>query len=307
MTDPKWIGCHSNNFWVGREGQKVSLLVLHWMAGNLDSCDKTFQDGRRQASAHYGIGQTEVHQYVKESDTAYHAGVWDINTQSIGIEHEGGPDLPITEAVYKQSCELVADLCKRYGIPCDSDHIKRHRDYKATQCPGTLDVERIIRDAGVLLTKPQEITDQTKINIGGEFGVLEVQAIRSKLNDIVRDYKTAIDERLKTSKILEGFVQKWVQEYKLPVDAGLVQVEGEMAKLIPLEDLHNQYVETIERVVGTFHTDSGRLGALEAVRNEINTIAGRLEDCQKKLTTRKILKTFTFLGYTFKVYKEGVS
>ena len=202
MTDPKWIGCHSNNFWVGREGQKVSLIVLHWISGTLDSCDKTFQDGRRQASAHYGICQTEVHQYVKESDTAYHAGVWEINTQSISIEHEGGPSLPITEAVYKQSCELVADICKRYNIPCDSDHIKRHRDYRATQCPGTLDVERIIREANVLLTKPQEITDQTKINIGGEFGVLEVQAIRSKLQDLLRDLKTATEEKTKTSQIL---------------------------------------------------------------------------------------------------------
>jgi hypothetical protein len=82
-------------------------------------------------------------------------------------------------------------------------------------------------------------------------------------------------------------------------------VEGEMAKLIPLEDLHNQYVETIEEVVGGFQSDNGRLQALRAVKEDIRAVSEKLDECQKKLTTRKILKTFTFLGYTFKVYKEG--
>jgi len=301
----KWIGCSANNYSVGRADTAIRKIVLHWIVGDLDAADAVFNDGRRRVSAHYGVGETEIHQYVKEQDTAYHAGDWDVNTESIGIEHRGGPNLPITEPVYKQSIELIADICKRYNIPVNRDYIKCHREIVPTQCPGTLDVDRIINEVNSLLTRPQEITDQTKINVGGEFGIMEVQAIRSKLNDLTGDTKTAIDERLKAEVKLNGFVHKWVEEYKLPTDAGLVQVEQEMAKLLPLEDDYQNTIITIEEVVGHFQDKNARLQALRAVKDDIKAVSDKLDECQKKLSTRKILYTFTVAGYTFKVYKEN--
>ena len=144
--DIKWIGANSKNYSIGRNGTIIKKIVLHWIVGKLAAADATFQDGNRIASAHYGIGGKVVHQYVKDTDTAYHAGNLTVNRESIGIEHEGGPDIPISEDTYKTSIALVTDLCKKYGIPVDRDHIKMHREIKATQCPGTLDIDRIVKE-----------------------------------------------------------------------------------------------------------------------------------------------------------------
>jgi len=139
----KWIGCHPNNFG-SRYSNKINKIIVHWIVGTLESADATFQNPNRVASAHYGVGDNDVHQYVKEEDCAYHAGNLMVNRQSIGIEHEGGPDLPISDATYQTSAQLIKDICQRHNIPIDRDHIKGHREISATQCPGTLDIDRLI-------------------------------------------------------------------------------------------------------------------------------------------------------------------
>ena len=153
--ETKWIGANSKNFQVGRQGTKIDRVVLHWIVGTLVAADSTFQNPSRVASAHYGIGPKEIHQYVKEEDTAFHAGNFPINLRSIGIEHEGGPDLPIAESVYEKSARLVLDICTRYGIPLDRQHILKHSEIKATQCPGTLNVDRVISMAIAFKGEPE--------------------------------------------------------------------------------------------------------------------------------------------------------
>src|SRR5918912_3174811 len=87
LDNIKWIG--SPNFASGREGNSVKFIVVHHMAGTLAATDAVFQDTQRDTSAHYGIGRGgEIHQYVSEDDTAYHAGQWYANLDSIGIENE---------------------------------------------------------------------------------------------------------------------------------------------------------------------------------------------------------------------------
>ena len=134
----KFIG--SPNYTSGRQGASVDKIVCHWMAGTLAATDSVFQNTTRQTSAHYGVGQGgQVHQYVNESDTAWHAGNWNANITSIGIEHEGGPTIPITDSVYDTSARLIAEIWKRYGVL----PLHRHKEYKNTQCPGTLDLNRL--------------------------------------------------------------------------------------------------------------------------------------------------------------------
>jgi len=156
----KFIPANSNNFEKGRRNNNINLVVLHWIVGTLESIDATFADPKRFASAHYGIGDGEIHQYVKDEDTAFHAGVFDINLKSIGIEHEGSPNLPITDATYQTSAQFVEELCRKYRIPLDRDHIKGHKEFKATQCPGTLDIDRIIREAKSF--SPQSVIDKLR-------------------------------------------------------------------------------------------------------------------------------------------------
>src|SRR3990167_10723145 len=149
----KWVGANPKNFAIGRQNEKITKICLHWIVGKLSAADAVFNNPDRQVSAHYGIGHTTIHQYVREEDTAYHAGNLTVNRQSIGIEHEGGPDLPISEDTHKTSIELVTDICRRYNIPADRQHILKHSKIKATQCPGTLDIDRIIREVQIRLDK----------------------------------------------------------------------------------------------------------------------------------------------------------
>jgi hypothetical protein len=83
-----------------------------------------------------------------------------MNQSSIGIEHEDGGNAtaPRSDALYKASALLVADLCSFYGIPISREHILMHREVaqKPTACPGTLDIERIIKMA-------QELSDQSDL------------------------------------------------------------------------------------------------------------------------------------------------
>jgi N-acetyl-anhydromuramyl-L-alanine amidase AmpD len=74
------------------------------------------------ASAHYTVDADEVVQSVAERDVAWHAN--DANGWSIGIEHAGTaaqkPEQwadPFSVAMLERSAELVAGICKRWGIP----------------------------------------------------------------------------------------------------------------------------------------------------------------------------------------------
>lgn len=148
-----WIG--SPNYTQGRGGQSVQGVILHWMVGSLASADATFQNRSRNTSAHYGVEDDNAHQYVKEEDTAYQAGNWGVNQQTIGIEHSAQPGRAPSDASYETSAQLIADAHREYGFPIDSAHIRHHYEIVATQCSGDVadggvDEDRILRRANEL-------------------------------------------------------------------------------------------------------------------------------------------------------------
>lgn len=123
----------------------IDRVVLHWFGiGNLLSADNRFQSPTGYASAHYGISDDTVYQWVKESEVAWHAGDFPMNQRSIGIEHDTTTTKNATEKTYETAGKLLAEICTRHNIPLDREHIIKHSEIKATQCPGTLDVDRII-------------------------------------------------------------------------------------------------------------------------------------------------------------------
>jgi len=70
----EWIG--SPNHYNGRAGYGVVALVIHTMAGTLESCDSWFNNPASQVSSHYGIGLAgEQHQYVKLADGSWANGI----------------------------------------------------------------------------------------------------------------------------------------------------------------------------------------------------------------------------------------
>lgn len=158
----EFIGCASGNFQAGRpQDHKPEAIVIHIAVGNLKSVDDHFRNPLSRVSAHYCIGKKgEIHQYVQEEDTAFHAGivdtpVWPLikqgvnpNYYTIGIEHEGMPDDVWPQAQLAASAALIADITERWYIPCDPLHIIMHRHIRASKtCPGSfITFERILSE-----------------------------------------------------------------------------------------------------------------------------------------------------------------
>jgi len=136
----KWVGAHPNNFTVGRPGGSDGRLTDHHIVGRLSAADVTFQNPSRIASANFGVGPTEIHQYVRIEDTPYSDGNWASNVATISIEHEGGfTGVPYDDRMYELAAWLTAWLRENYGRKYHIDH----RQISATACPGGLDTNRI--------------------------------------------------------------------------------------------------------------------------------------------------------------------
>jgi len=123
--------------------RNITYIVIHVMDGYFEGTIDWFQNPDSQASAHYLISQEgEIVQMVREKDIAWHAGNWEYNQRSIGIEHEdkGNWDKPnwATEELYQASAALVRYLCDKYGIPKDRNHIIGHNEVPGVTkpCPG---------------------------------------------------------------------------------------------------------------------------------------------------------------------------
>jgi len=153
----QWIG--SPNKQAGRAGYRPEAIVIHIMEGTLAGTDSWFKSAQSSVSAHYGIGQNgDIHQYVAEGDTAWHAGrtyncTWkgrrpgvNPNLNTIGIEHEGQDNTAWSVQMYQASAELMADIANRWSIPLDRDHVVGHREiYGHKTCPGSkVDLDHLI-------------------------------------------------------------------------------------------------------------------------------------------------------------------
>jgi N-acetylmuramoyl-L-alanine amidase len=107
----------------------VRKIVIHVAEGSYSGTISWFENCAAQASAHYVVSREgRVAQCVRNEDIAWHAGWWDTNTHSIGIEHAGYVDNPywFTGSMYHTSAKLSAWCCKEYEIPIDRKHIIGH-------------------------------------------------------------------------------------------------------------------------------------------------------------------------------------
>jgi hypothetical protein len=151
----------ASNYTVGREGNAVELVVDHWTVVMFEGAIRRFKDPASRLSAHYVIGQDgRIAQLVSEDDTAYHAGKYDVNLRSIGIEHEASPMMAPTEAIYAASAQLHREIAARHGLTLRvGTTVLPHHAIVPTECPGTLDLDRIVRDA---LEEDDMFTDEDR-------------------------------------------------------------------------------------------------------------------------------------------------
>lgn len=130
---------------IGRKGQSIKYIVIHYTGNNTDravSNAKFFRIIPRGASAHYFVDTEEIYQVVKDTDSAWAVGkkygnapYWGLctNYNSISIEmcSNGGR---IDERTIDLTIELTKELMRKYGVP--SDRVIRHYDVCHKQCPG---------------------------------------------------------------------------------------------------------------------------------------------------------------------------
>jgi len=126
----------------GRSGYALTDIVLHWMDSTLAGADAEFAHGSRRVSATFGVENAVIHGYVRETDTAWHAGNWPENCRSIGIEHSATPTRPASALTIATSVELIVALCRK--IPTlNPTHIYPHKNFYPTQCCGTIPVAQM--------------------------------------------------------------------------------------------------------------------------------------------------------------------
>lgn len=149
----------------GRDGERPRAIVVHTTAGTWESTLDWFGRPESGVCAHYVVGlDGRVAQLVDENDTARHAGrVLDPtarlvlerdanpNLFTVGVEFEdGGRPLDASRPAvqYGVGAALIAGICERWRIPLDRDHVIGHREiYAAKECPGNLDVDRLVAEA----------------------------------------------------------------------------------------------------------------------------------------------------------------
>jgi hypothetical protein len=114
---------------VHRPASAIRLLVIHTIEGSYGGAISWFRNPRAQACANFVVSRDgAVTQMVPAWAVAWHAGNGYVNAHSLGIEHEGFTNVrwTVTDAEYRGSAQLVAQLVRRYRIPLDRSHVIGH-------------------------------------------------------------------------------------------------------------------------------------------------------------------------------------
>jgi N-acetylmuramoyl-L-alanine amidase len=109
-------------------GGEISAIVIHADAGSTEEGTLSWVEKEEsQVSYHYLVGRDgTVYQCVDDVDRAWHAGissfagVEDVNDYSIGVafaNDQRGEEFTPDQML--KGARLVANLCKKHGIPLD--------------------------------------------------------------------------------------------------------------------------------------------------------------------------------------------
>lgn len=130
--DAAWApACSSNYSNYSRTAADIYYVIIHVAEGSYNGTISWFQNCSAGVSAHYTVSKYgDVTQSVLEQDVAWHAGNWDYNLKSVGIEHEGYTytSSSFTDAMYQGSAALTANIAERNGIPKNRTYIIGHNE-----------------------------------------------------------------------------------------------------------------------------------------------------------------------------------
>lgn len=157
----------------------IDTVSIHCMAGNLtvEQCGRLFANPNTQASSNYGIGSDgRIALYVEEKNRSWCTSSAANDNRAITIEVAntvGYEPYPVSDAAYNSLIKLLADICKRNGIPelrwradpslignTAKQNMTVHRWFANKSCPGTWLYQRhgqIAADVNKLLTEDEDV------------------------------------------------------------------------------------------------------------------------------------------------------
>lgn len=160
-----------------QERWTTDLVVVHHTGSDVDASAEQIH-GWHLANGWAGIG----YHYVVRRDGTIERGrpEWAIgshaygeNSHSVGVHLSGDFDQTVpTQAQVERTAMLIADVCGRYGLAVDRDHVVGHGELMATSCPGRH--LQALLDDGVLTGKAvwyaQRWADVPQDDHGGQDG-----------------------------------------------------------------------------------------------------------------------------------------
>lgn len=207
-----------SNYTIGRGGYEVAGIVIHHaVTTDINVIGRVFEQYGRGGSAHYGVGGKEIHQYVDETNTAWHCSNFWGNENTIGIECVNsalGGDYPVSDETLDTVIRLVADIANRYNLgklyvnPSeDCPKISGHRDWQgaSTYCM-PLDATEVLTDKGFVslgnVTKEDKVAqwdkDTFEITFANPVDIIEPYTDKVKM---IRDTELTEDHRVFTKEI----------------------------------------------------------------------------------------------------------
>lgn len=133
----RFLQCGSDHMTRGRCGYRIDHIAVHFTATTASARNNAIyfsRNSRQGASAHYFIDDIseEIYQSVRDEDTAWAVGDWNMNCRSISIEVvSAGEDFAAVEI--QKLAWLVQALMAKYGIPWG--RVIRHYDVTGKRCP----------------------------------------------------------------------------------------------------------------------------------------------------------------------------
>ena len=137
-----WVPANPGNFQQADRPTdlEINMVLIHDIEGSAEGCLSWFQNAQARATSHYVVSAAgKVYQMVQEKDIAWHAGNWNINQHSVGIENSGYAYRPgfYNSNEYEGLAKLVRDITIRHKVPRDRRHIIGHNEVPNPNKPGT--------------------------------------------------------------------------------------------------------------------------------------------------------------------------
>ena len=135
-----------NKKWSSRNGKKITRIIPHHMAGNLNMAQfTTIMNSNRQMSPSVSVHTDgTVVAWVPEEMRPWTTGSQEADGCALTLEIANdtlAPNWHVSDKAYKTAVKIMAEWCIRYNIDPvytkKGNGINMHKDWAATACPGS--------------------------------------------------------------------------------------------------------------------------------------------------------------------------